>query len=569
MSRSALAQKKSAALLLILSACGAPDAPEPEPEQCGAAAARSALTAVDRSIVGEAAPYAADGTLRARDAELAASQAERRRVAWGTVAKVLAGVELDKPLPGVNRPPTIPTWQTWYGVDDLKRIFHRLYADLSSEERASRTRFSDEALDDTFEWNVGSVHELPNWPKDRYLDYITAIDRASDVAGLGGIARVGYSPGAARHLLGSYPEVLACRDHGVPPSIADGPVEEVEVARELLEVASCATQAVGSYAIDPGETLRVRLDASGDATLELRTGPEMQAGEANCAAAAGETCEIPGPATVAVSMKAGVSAVQAAVTVTRASPHPEWADCLDGPFPVDSAVIKADYRRADLEMKLPSYSTSASALATRLGGDASWQVADGEADPGPEAIYTLTLPTGPKYRLAALHIMTKELDHWLWITLWWSDTPNDDFGADRPESIAKLGDAWANYKMCVVTAFDEADPLPGGGFDASHPTLASALASVYSGQLSSGTGAPTWCSNPYIEEGHGNASTNCIGCHQHGGTDLRSEDILLFSGFGRAARRNNFPADYSWATTSGDHIGQLFADEEAYWQTAR
>jgi hypothetical protein len=160
--------------------------------------------------------------------------------------------------------------------------------------------------------------------------------------------------------------------------------------------------------------------------------------------------------------------------------------------------------------------------------------------------------------------MTKELDHWLWITLWWSETPNDDFGADRPKSIDALGGPWGSYKMCVTTAFGEEDPLPSGGFDMAHPSLASALAAVYAGK-----GAPTWCSNPYLEEGHGNAGTNCIGCHQHGGTELRSEDILLFSDFGRPARRNNFPADYSWATTRGDDLGQLFADEEAWWKAAQ
>ena len=26
-------------------------------------------------------------------------------------------------------------------------------------------------------------------------------------------------------------------------------------------------------------------------------------------------------------------------------------------------------------------------------------------------------PNGNRYRLAGLHLMTKELDHWLWITL--------------------------------------------------------------------------------------------------------------------------------------------------------
>ncbi len=80
-----------------------------------------------------------------------------------------------------------------------------------------------------------------------------------------------------------------------------------------------------------------------------------------------------------------------------------------------------------------------------------------------------------------------------------------------------------------------------------------------------GHGGASWCSNPYLERGHGNAGSNCIGCHQHGGTELTSEEVLLLPDHGRTLLRNNFPADYSWATTSGDNLAQLFADAELYY----
>ncbi|NIS36800.1 MAG: hypothetical protein GWN73_40355, partial [Actinobacteria bacterium] len=38
--------------------------------------------------------------------------------------------------------------------------------------------------------------------------------------------------------------------------------------------------------------------------------------------------------------------------------------------------------------------------------------------------------------------------------------------------------------------------------------------------LRAAAGGPSWCSNPYIEHGRGNARTNCIGCHQHGGSEV-------------------------------------------------
>jgi hypothetical protein len=163
--------------------------------------------------------------------------------------------------------------------------------------------------------------------------------------------------------------------------------------------------------------------------------------------------------------------------------------------------------------------------------------------------------------MVALHIMTRELDHWLWVTLWWSPEPDGDFGADRPASITALGGPWGSYKMCTVAGFDEGDADPAGGFDGS---LGASLAAVHAG-----AGGPSWCSNPYLELGHGNAETNCVGCHQHGGTALRAEDLLgdevAFPDRTRAQVRNNFPSDYAWSTVDGDRLAQMLREEILFW----
>jgi hypothetical protein len=542
--------KRIGAALLILAACADPVAPAPDGAVCPEGVSRAALTAVDRKIVGPAAAYAGDGTLRGRTGELARSQRARREVAWATVAKVLAPLPLAEELPS-GLPATIPAWQSWYDKDDLRRVFHRLYAELDADEKAARAPFSAAALDDGFAWNTHAVEELPNWPLEHYLEYLTEIDREVEVAGLGGLSRARYSPAAARHLVASYPEVLGCHDGGAPPPVAEGPVKEQLVERARVVAASCEAQRVGAYVIDAGETLRAALEEGSSATLLASAGRER------CSAGPGEVCEIAGPATVEVAVRAGEAAVDAVVEVTRASAHPPWAGCLEGTFTLDAAVVKADYRRADFESTLPIYSTAADALAARMQGDVSWEEADGEERPSAREIYTMTTPGGATYRLAGLHLMTKELDHWLWITLWWSPEPDEDFGADRPASIEGI---WKNYKMCAVTAFEEGDPAPGGGFEADHPTLAAALAAVHGGE-----GGPSWCSNPYLEKGHGNAGSSCIGCHQHGGTELSSEAILELPAHGRTLRRNNFPSDYSWGVTSGDLLEQLYAGEEAYY----
>ena len=60
-----------------------------------------------------------------------------------------------------------------------------------------------------------------------------------------------------------------------------------------------------------------------------------------------------------------------------------------------------------------------------------------------------------------------------------------------------------------------------------------------------------------------------MGCHQHGGTSLTPEEILAapqdLPASGRVQVRNNFPSDYSWATTRGDLLSQLLREEVLYW----
>lgn len=246
------------------------------------------------------------------------------------------------------------------------------------------------------------------------------------------------------------------------------------------------------------------------------------------------------------------------------APSPPPA-CLSGAFPVGASIVKASWRRAGIGTPLPVYDTSAAALERRLSPDGklSWAEPDGQADPGPEDIYTLRLPNGNVFRLAALHIMTKELDHWFWTTLWWSAEPGADFGADRPSGSSS---PWDHYKLCSVVAFDEGDPDPSGGFADDLPSLGDSLAATHGGE-----GGRTWCSNPYLEEGDGNAASNCVGCHQHAGTGLRSEDILAdaerFPDHGRRLVRAAFASDYVFGVSVGDDLGAMYRETEDHYRS--
>jgi hypothetical protein len=237
--------------------------------------------------------------------------------------------------------------------------------------------------------------------------------------------------------------------------------------------------------------------------------------------------------------------------------------CLTAQFPAAAAQVKATWARLDAGVPLYAFDTSAESLAQKLSppAGASWGDGDRRSEADGAGMYTLVLPNGNRFGLTGLHIMTKELEHWVWITLWWSDRPDEDFGEDRP---ADFPSPFSHYKLCSVVAFDEADPEPGGGFEADAPSLARALA-----QTHSGVGGPSWCSNPYIEDGAGNAATNCLGCHQHAGTGLRTEDILATANAaGRTARArelDTFPSDYVFSVRVGDDLGAMFDETEQHY----
>ncbi|MFO0736265.1 MAG: hypothetical protein U0270_10305 [Labilithrix sp.] len=384
----------------------------------------SEIRELERRIVGPPQPYPAD-TLTAEDeARFATSKKARRALGWHVLAKALA------PVAVANVPnATIPKFRTWLGGDELERMFGKMYADLGPARRKAKALPTPEEVNAVFDWASTSLG--PSSEQD-YFDRLAQVsgEGATKIDGLGGNARVAYSPSYVRQYLTDYPTIADCD--------------------------------LDALSFDSAKT------------------------------------------------------------------------CFSQEFPSDAAVIKTSWRRNDpiVADGLPVVDTSARALETV---DA-WSPSKAPLQKaGPEDAYSVTMSDDAGYSLVGLHIMTKELRHWVWVTVWWS--PNDDdFGADRPEEITKLGAPWTHYKMSVVTDFEEKDPDPRGGFDGS---LGDALAAVH--------GPSTWTSNPFLEKGAHNAQTNCIGCHQHAGDPKVLDAVLDFPEAGRSLVRQSFPADYSWA----------------------
>jgi len=458
--------------------------------------------AFGRALAGVAQPYHADPALSEQEERLRTDAAFRREVAWEIVARTVDPVPLlglaDRAaeeervaLPN-GEVPEVPRFQTWYGVDDFKRMFQSLYEGMDRADRLARTAFTPEQIAEAEQLNATTVDRSSRWPLERFLRYVDRLGiceeglsedecarrLGSNFSGAaGGNARITYAPATVTHLLENYGAILECMESLDELAMDAAPTEEANFTR-----------------------------------------------------------------------------------------------CFESEMPEDAVLVKAQWVRADFEMDMPVFDTHAEALAAVLGPDVTgtWsEEGDRRASPGDDEIVTIRLRNGSTYRLAGLHIMTKELRHWMWISLWWSDTPESDFGADRPAVMEALGPQWGRYKMCVVVDYQEGDAEPAARFG-EHPTLAAALAALPEGA--------TWCSNPYLEHGRGNARTNCIGCHQHGGStvghdldgdglgdafDLERviDDPERFPRNGRTQIREVFPADYLWSFSRVDNLSQVIASE--------
>lgn len=518
----------------------------------------------ERYVLGEAAPYPAEADLASSFESLATSQRLRRRAAWAAVARVLASTPLAVEVPASES--SLPTFRTWYDRDDLNRVFQRAFAGLGPARRASRSPFDEHELDRAFAWNAGAVLELEGWSAERLAERVSALHEPRSIAALGGIRRVLVSPAAARHVVASYAEILACLERGSPPAFENDPPVVRRSHTVFVSLPRCHARRAGPYFVASSGGVVVRWEGfnSLGTTVALLRGPEAPVMERECSTATARSCEASGPGTFWVEVHAGGAPADGRLRIDVDSPDPA-PRCLRGPFPTASATVAMHWVRADLGVPMPTFDTSARSLRRRLDhGETAWGEGDGSADPGPGRIHTMTLPDGPTYRLAAFHLRTRELPHWLNVTLWWSDQPDTDFGEDRPAEIRALGSPWDHYKMCVAVDFEERDPDPGGGLWDEAPSLAAALAEMY--------GRHSWCSNPYIDAAPGLFESNCIGCHQHALSGRAPgavvEESRSLEHAGRGASRIDAPADGFWSIDAGDDYGSVLRDVVDWWAAA-
>src|SRR5262249_4646505 len=166
--------------------------------------------------------------------------------------------------------------------------------------------FDTATIDAGFEWNTHALDELPDWPPQRYADYVAAIDEQTKAQGVAGSNRVGYSPGAMRQLIHSYVQQDACRLAPDPDPVASaapkpgGPVPAIEKPA----VGTGEFRQLGPYQAGDGDVI-VTMTGTGDADLYVRRGAAPDAETYDCrsdGSTSTETCTVAGGAPVYVAV---------------------------------------------------------------------------------------------------------------------------------------------------------------------------------------------------------------------------------------------------------------------------
>jgi hypothetical protein len=448
-------------------------------------------TPEDRKVIGRGVPLVNE----AASEESLRTIRGRRAAAWRAVSRMLQPVRIGtaEGLKGFqpDDEATLPMWQTWYDAGEFVEIFKRLYTGLGKEGRQQKRPFCPDAIYESY--GIHAAKALKGWTPEKLEQRLGQLKAQQDVRGVPGKGITLFSPGVTTGLLASYTDIMKC-----------------------------------------AETVK---------TLARKSAPPSETNFAPCLAR-----EFPNGLETAVPVDAG-----------------EYAHCPE----VSAKAPAFDYAKSGVAVAVKTewavahrddvarFRTDAAGLAVALDtGEFPSRGIMPDSELTPDNIYTIRLkPSDREYYLTGMHFAVKEARHWLWITLWWSDDKDSDFGEDRPPEIQAMP-GWNHYKMCVTTDYTESDPLGAEELRREYPSLAAAL------NATGGRDANfSWCSNPFIELGKGNARTNCIGCHQHAGAEDTPDDVFLddpedqlnaerrakYPMDGRAQVRVNFPSDYLWS----------------------
>ncbi len=174
-----------------------------------------------------------------------------------------------------------------------------------------------------------------------------------------------------------------------------------------------------------------------------------------------------------------------------ASPRGDsFANCPDTSTSYPIVGLDRFYHRTLTQAMVDSFS-----VFSATGGDDL-----GRGDSATQAAITAMIKAGNIGLLVAMHVTGKEIVNWTWQSFWWSPTPNDSLGFDRPRTIRS---PWNNYQM--TTAYWMTSPPSAGARGtpriAYNPYLETSLTGIV--DTAGGSKAPWY-----------GPQTNCMSCHR-------------------------------------------------------
>ena len=237
-------------------------------------------------------------------------------------------------------------------------MFKKLYRDLDAGAAAARAPRSTAMRG--FAWNTTALDELPDWPEQRYLDYLAAIDTQEKAKRRRRrVNRVGYSPGrdgasarrATRSSTRAASQRRPIRSRRADARRRDRSRRPSASRSTTCELAACSGRTSPATAHGDGDAR-----GDGDVDLYVRRGAAPTPTTYDCKSAgdaSDETCTVDGggPVYVAVFGAEAEHASTSHVAYTTA----DVADptCLDGEMPRDAVLVKADWQRELTARTLP------------------------------------------------------------------------------------------------------------------------------------------------------------------------------------------------------------------------
>ncbi len=106
--------------------------------------------------------------------------------------------------------PELEHWQSWYSVDDLSRIFRRLFTTIDAAARRERKTFDATSLDAAIDWNDRAQFNEPAWDEAAFSRWLAQFSGDITRRSIPGFNKILFNRPALVSVLRDYKALFAC-----------------------------------------------------------------------------------------------------------------------------------------------------------------------------------------------------------------------------------------------------------------------------------------------------------------------------------------------------------------------